>query len=105
MGINLKKVSTRIKDLLIQKPHLRDSDKKLLATVWWHDCTSKGYNPNELTTRKFLHLLADGQLTTPESVRRSRAKLQEENEDLRGEKYYKRKKLAKEVQTELGYNV
>lgn len=107
MGLNIKNVSERVKDLLQnpQKEHLRDDDKRLLATVWWYDIINQNINPEELSAKDFLFLLSRGKLTSPESVRRSRAKLQEEDKSLRGEKYYKRKKQAQAVQTELGYNI
>ena len=102
--ISIKQTKDRVKDLLISKPHLKDCDKRLLATIWWKDTMALGYDPLTLNTTQFLHLLAEGKLTRSESVRRSRAKLQEEVPELRGKKYNDRKGLSKAVQTELGYN-
>jgi hypothetical protein len=42
-------------------------------------------------------MLINGELTSPETIRRCRQRLQEENETLRGYKYKLRKQLGEEV--------
>ena len=34
-----------VKQLLIDKPHLRDSDNKLIATYWFNELKEKEYRP------------------------------------------------------------
>ena len=46
---------------------------------------------------EFLKLYSECKLTSPESIRRMRQKLQEENLELRGKSWNKRQKLSKEV--------
>ena len=58
----------------------------------------------EITALNFLHKYADNELTNAESIRRMRAKLQEEEPGLRGEAYKIRKgKLQEEWRKNLGY--
>ena len=37
-----------VKTLLIQKPHLRDSDPKLIATYWFNELKKKHIDPAEI---------------------------------------------------------
>ena len=37
-----------VKKLLIQKPHLRDSDPKLIATYWFNELKKKNIDPSEI---------------------------------------------------------
>ena len=37
-----------VKQLLIDKPHLRDSDPKLIATYWFNELKKKNIDPNKL---------------------------------------------------------
>ena len=84
--------------------HLRDNDNKLIATIWYQDIKGKGTDPMDLTGMEVLTMYSNGKLTNAESIRRMRAKLQEEFKELRGLTYYKRHEAAKGVQKELGYN-
>ena len=72
-----QKLADRIKVWLEKAPHLRDSDVKLIATIWHMDLKNKNRNPFDVSAMQFLELFADKQLTNPESIRRSRCKLQE----------------------------
>lgn len=85
-----------IQELLIKHPHLRNSDSKLLATVWFNTI-----KPLEESWMDFLAILANGDLVSPESVRRCRQKLQEMHPSLRGELWYKRHKMQEQVKLEL----
>ena len=84
--MKIKNVKKIIKTLLIEKPHLRDDDRKLIATVWY-----KEIDVHTMPVIDFLHLFANNKITHPESIRRCRAKLQETCSELRGNNYYKRK--------------
>jgi hypothetical protein len=46
-------------------------------------------------------MFSDGELTSPESIRRVRQKLQEQNEDLRGYKYKKRIENQERIKQQL----
>ena len=80
-------IKPKVKHLLVNFPHLRDDDNKLIANIWYNevDCT-------DISASTFLKFFSDGILTSPESIRRMRQKLQEENEELRGKNYKLRHK-------------
>ena len=50
-----------------------------------------------MTAIDFLNEFSKGKLTSPESIRRARQKIQEDNELLRGFSYKLRKNLSEEV--------
>lgn len=80
----LKENYQRVKDLLITKPETRDNDNLLLSMIWKDDIMSRN---DSSTSKDLFNLLANGELTNFESVRRVRQKIQEENPELRGKKY------------------
>lgn len=92
------KTKERVETLLRAKPHLRDSDNKLIATIWYNDVQIEGRTALDL-----LNDLADGKLTNSEAIRRARQQVQEFNKGLRGEKYKSRQKHQRKVKKELGY--
>ena len=63
----------------------RDSDMKLLSTIWGGELMELGEKCIEdYTALDLLDYIHDGKLTTPESITRIRRKLQQENPELRG---------------------
>jgi len=77
-------VKDRVKALLVKHPHLRDSDNKLIATIWGMDLFNKNLRPDDITGKEFLIFYSREELTNAETIRRVRQKLQEENPELRG---------------------
>jgi hypothetical protein len=57
------------------------------------------------TKYEFLQNYANGLITNAESIRRTRARLQEENSELRGKSYEKRHSNQSRIKNELGYEV
>ncbi len=94
-------VKDRVKALLVKHPHLRNSDNKLIATIWKYDLLNMGHKPDFLAARQFLSLYAQEQLTNAETIRRVRQKLQEENPELRGTVNEARQKEGEEVRREI----
>ena len=93
-----------IEQLLIKTPHLKDSDNKLIATYWFRELEHKGLDAKEITAFDFLKQYAESQLTNAETIRRMRAKLQEEKPELRGRVYNARKGIIQDKwRNELGY--
>tara|TARA_R110002012_G_C11676454_1_gene613809 strand:- start:10163 stop:10483 length:321 start_codon:yes stop_codon:yes gene_type:complete len=91
-----------VKNFLIKLPHLRDSDTKLLASVWWQEMKEMGYDMHSTNAHDTLKLVADNKLSNPSSIRRCRAKLQEVHKELRGKRYLDRKRnQTNEVATEI----
>ena len=100
------KTKETIKKILLQKPHLRDNDNKLIAAYWFRELRNKGIESETITALDFLHKYADNELTNAESIRRMRAKLQEENPNLRGRAYAIRKgKIQDQWRQDLGYEL
>lgn len=94
-------IKDRVIAVLRRFPEYRDNDNKLISTLWLAECKAKGIS--EDAAKKVLNLLAKGELTSPESIRRSRQQVQEQDPTLRGNKYKDRQSNQKFVQGELGY--
>ena len=98
------KTKDRVKALLIKSPHLKDNDDKLLATYWYYELKDMKRNPETINGMNLLTLISEGRLTNAKTVIRMRRKLQEEFEELRGEKYKLRKEtIQNKWRKELGY--
>ena len=90
----IKTLERTITGLLTNHPHLRDNDRKLVATVWWQ----KVGEPLEyLVGKDILKMYADGDLPDVDSITRCRRRLQEVREDLRGIKWESRHKSENEI--------
>jgi hypothetical protein len=93
-----------IEALLRKTPRLKDSDNKLIATYWFRELEYKGLKAKEITAYDFLKQYAESQLTNAETIRRMRAKLQEEKPELRGKVYNSRKGIIQDKwRNDLGY--
>jgi len=77
-------VKDRVKALLVRHPHLRNSDNKLIATIWQSDLIKMGLVSMDITAYEFLKLYSFEELSNAETIRRVRQKIQEENPELRG---------------------
>lgn len=78
------KTKETVLDLLQKSKSLRDSDNRLIANVWAKELGGKLKN---MTAEDLLHFIADGKLSSAPTIKRIRAKLQQENEHLRGNTY------------------
>lgn len=92
-----------VKHYLEKYPHLRDDDNKLIATIWLADVKKLGFVADQINGFELLGLISRGKLSNPESIRRSRQQLQEQNISLRGTSYKAKQKHQSEVKAELGY--
>tara|TARA_R100000988_G_C3987376_1_gene160579 strand:+ start:492 stop:797 length:306 start_codon:yes stop_codon:yes gene_type:complete len=98
------KTKDTVKYWLEKHKHLRDNDNRLFANIWDHELEKYGV-PRDIR-KHFLILIANGKLTSAPSIKRARAKLQEEEPKLRGEKYYTRKSVLQDKwRKDLGYEV
>ncbi len=95
--MDIKNKQELIVDLLTKYSHLRDDDYKLIATVWKMEVD----DIHSMSAMDLLILMASGGLSNPESIRRSRAKIQQEVESLRGEKYIERHRHQSDVVDQL----
>lgn len=95
----IKNIKKKIISLLTEKPHLRDSDDKLIANIWNEQMgfvSGGGLLSKQTTAYDFLLAFSESQYTSPESIRRCRQKIQEQNPELRGKSYKNRKTAGKE---------
>ncbi len=85
-----KKLKERVKELLVNQIDTRDNDNLLISQIW----LDEGVPVNSID---FLIKYSKGGFTSAESIRRARQKLQEEHENLRGEKYNERQRKGEEI--------
>ena len=95
----IKNIKAKVKQLLTKYPHLRDSDVKLIANIW-HSQLGAG-KAREFSAFDFLGGFSSGYYISPESIRRCRQKIQEQNVELRGKSYVKRKQKGMEMKKEI----
>tara|TARA_R100000995_G_C3454924_1_gene110042 strand:- start:603 stop:911 length:309 start_codon:yes stop_codon:yes gene_type:complete len=99
------KTKEKVKYWLDKHSHLKDDDNKLCANIW-NDEIKDMINVKDSSYRDFLRLYSLGRLTAATSIRRARAKLQEEFPIYRGEKYKARKgEIQDQYKKEYGYPV
>tara|TARA_R100001530_G_scaffold72107_1_gene50999 strand:+ start:245 stop:553 length:309 start_codon:yes stop_codon:yes gene_type:complete len=93
-----------VKELLINKPHLRDNDNMLICAYWWRELKRRKINPEEKNGLEFMQMFANNKLTNLKTIERMRRKLQQEHPELRGKLYIARKGIIQEKWREkLGY--
>lgn len=78
---------------------VRDDDSLLIAQIWRDQLEELGAK----TSYDVLNAIAGKLLHSPESIRRSRQKVQQDNPNLRGTVYNKRHEKEIEVLKKLGY--
>ena len=93
------KTKDKVKYWLEKYPSLRDNDNRLCSNIWAVELIEKGFNVSH-----FLVVYAAKKLTSAPSIKRARAKLQEEEPKYRGEKYNLRKGILQDKwRKDLGY--
>ena len=98
------KTKDKVKLFLEMYPSLKDNDNRLCSNIWATEIGEvKGMN-KESKVADFLVAYAEGKLTSAPSIKRARAKLQEEEPKYRGEKYNLRKGILQDKwRKDLGY--
>jgi len=98
-----KKLRNRIEKVLIEHPHCRDDDMRLIQNIWQQELVEKvglqNYSNELVNRRKVIQEVAS--LSSPEAIRRMRQKIQELTPSLRGESYKDRQKHQATVKQEL----
>jgi hypothetical protein len=92
------KLRDRVEHVLTKAVHLRDNDARLTCVVWAQELKEIGLDYSRIGAGTLMNLYVDGTLSTPDTITRIRRKLQEVNEELRGEKYAKRQRAAERWQ-------
>lgn len=98
--MEILKVSIVVKSVLVKSPEARDSDELLILKVWAIQNPTLREDKS-FTFIDFAKLFKDKKLFSTESIRRSRQKLQEEIEGLRGVNYKSRHKHQEKVKSDL----
>jgi hypothetical protein len=96
------KTGLLVEKILRQHPEYRDDDYRLIAYVLYIHGGEKKLE--QISALEFLQNFAAGKYPHPESIRRMRAKLQEQYPELRGNKYEKRKEESKKFRDEFKKN-
>lgn len=95
----IKKLEVIVEKLLLNQPDTRDNDKLLILKVWAYQ------NPiirsNDFNFVSFATDYLKGEYADSESITRARRKLQENNPNLRGEKWYERHQESEEVRKQI----
>lgn len=92
----MKKCKDIVFNLLESNPELRDCDVRLMKAVW-KEQSELGYYFDDKPIWYLFDLMLQKKISSAESIRRSRAKLQELHVHLRGKMYDKRHKLQKDT--------
>ena len=90
-------VIDEVEKFLTKYPILRDDDEKLMANIW----NSHIGNLEDVDGKDILHMLANHQLPSYESISRCRRKIQELKPHLRGEKWVQRQSRANKIRKEI----
>jgi len=88
------KTKEKVKYWLDKHDYLKDNDNRLFANIWNQELKEFGI-PRDVR-KHFLVLIAQGKLTPAPSIKRARARLQQENPEYRGSKYKARKGVLKD---------
>ena len=94
----------KVKDLIKLIPALRDNDEQLWCMIWFRELEKQGIDAFEMKVTDFFKAYSKQKYTSAPSIKRARAKLQEEDPQCRGKKYNLRKgKYQEEWRKKLGY--
>ena len=93
-------IINEVKKRLESSTIMRDDDALLMADIWREQLAQLGAK----SVYDVLNAIAGRMVHSPESIRRSRQKVQRDNPNLRGVFYYKRHEKELEVLKELGYS-
>jgi len=98
------KTKDKVIKWIVKYPTLRDDDNRLCANIWAEEMSDLGFGGDNVPAIKFLELYSANKLTSAPSIKRARAKLQEEDASFRGGKYMLRQnKLQRQWKKDLGY--
>lgn len=98
------KVEDRVKNQLFNCSQCRDSDLKLIMSLWLDDCRYASLDPNKHRAVEFLKLMNQNNVTNPISIIRARRKITKEFPLLKGSTDKQRKEEAKDVRNHYGKN-
>lgn len=94
-------VTSLVARILREDPKSRDDDFLLILRVWIVQLATLATVEVKKTLRVLLDAYRKKIISSTETIRRSRQKLQEENPELRGEKYWARQDQAEMFKEDL----
>lgn len=97
--MNFLKTAWKVRPILEKLPETRDCDRKLICEVWRREISN--FEPERECC--ILSCLEKGDLEHPETIRRTRQKLQEVNPALRGKKWEFRHNMEADVVQQLTF--
>jgi hypothetical protein len=105
--MSFKNIKSKIARMMDRNPHCKDDDRRLCCNIWAEELSklTNGKDYKLSSSHAFLLAYAEGRLTSAPTIKRARAKLQEEYPEYRGDKYNLRQKQQQnKVKEELGYH-
>lgn len=100
--VKIFKTKEQVERLLREIPELRDNDERLVSNFWYRQLKHNGKDPHSLSCMEFLEIYKQNEiLTGADIIVRARAKAQQKNPELRGEKYEERNNNGVEVTMEI----
>ena len=72
-----------IKSYLIQYPHLRNDELKLISTIWQRELKIKSFHLKQRTAFEFVKMFSNGKLTPIEKILEIKNEIQEKNNYLK----------------------
>jgi hypothetical protein len=78
-----EELKSLIKSYLIQYPHLRNSELKIVSTIWQRELKKDSFHLNTRTAFEFLKLFSDGKLTSIDEIIEIKNNIQEKHNYLR----------------------
>lgn len=94
-------VRDRVRRILYGYPEARDNDNYLIGVFWYREMLKKRIDPLNISGVELLANLKLGELTSPESIRRSRQWINEHEPETRGKSYKARHGKAIQVVREI----
>ena len=106
------KMQNRVKEVLEESIHCRDSDVYLVYEIWSQEIIDSPMTPftdqvlvNEIDMIDMFRMWKDKLVSHPSAIMRARRKVQEEHDHTRGKVWAERHNQQEQVQQDLGYNV
>ena len=96
----MKTIKEKIYYLLSANEHLRDNDNKLIANIYLKEMGGLE-KVKQMSGFDVLNTLANGSLTSTESIRRTRCKLQEDYPEVRGKLYAEKQNAGSIIKTQI----
>jgi len=92
-------IKDKVQKYLVEDPRTRDNDALLSVLIWWKELQGNG--KNDISAVDFFKMYSKNEFTSPESIRRCRQKIQEENPSLRGNTYKDRQAKEKIIRNQV----